>query len=336
MTATACDRSDARVGIVTVAGDLHAHVIRQNLLDRHGMVCHIFETDRLADSGVMDWAADAVRHAVLPDHTGSAVEVASLGAIWWRRPSGNSWNRAAPVLPQLADEAAIDLVRNDCLATFLGIVGTAFRGVWVSDPDAHRHAENKLRQMHAAQQAGLRIPRTLVSQNPDAIRAFCARQPTIVKAVAGTNKTPLMAHTVNDELLASDDSLRLSPAIYQERIEGRRHLRVHAFGPHIHAALMTCDELDWRIHLDKLRVEPHTLDEDLQQRLRHFLALMGLNMGIFDLKLDHEGQPVWLEVNPQGQFLFLEGMSDLRLADALADYLTRLARSGRTGPGRGA
>lgn len=326
MTATACERSGARVGIVTVAGDLHAHVVRQNLLDRHGVPCHIFETDRLAGSGVMDWTTTEPECAVLPDHTGTAVEVASLGAIWWRRPSGNSWNRNAPVLPQLADEAAIDLVRNDCLATFLGIVATAFRGVWVSDPDAHRHAENKLRQLHAARQAGLRIPQTLVSQNPALIRAFCARQPTIVKAVAGTNKTPLMAHTVNEELLASDDSLRLSPAIYQERIEGQHHLRVHAFGAEMHAALMTCDELDWRIHLDRLKVRRHALPSDLQRRLRHFLSLMGLNMGIFDLKLDQDGDPVWLEVNPQGQFLFLEGMSDLRLADAFADYLIGLVR----------
>ena len=53
---------------------------------------------------------------------------------------------------------------------------------------------------------------------------------------------------------------------------------------------------------------------------------MGLNMGIFDLKLDPQGDPVWLEVNPQGQFLFLEGMSDLRLADAFADHLTSLVR----------
>ena len=89
---------------------------------------------------------------------------------------------------------------------------------------------------------------------------------------------------------------------------------------------LDCDELDWRIHLDKLKVQRHTLSADLQRRLRHFLSLMGLNMGIFDLKLDPQGDPVWLEVNPQGQFLFLEGMSDMRLADAFADHLTGLVR----------
>ena len=44
-------------------------------------------------------------------------------------------------------------------------------------------------------------------------------------------------------------------------------------------------------------------------------------MGIFDLKLDEGVEPVWLELNPQGQFLFLEGMTGLPLAQAFAEFL---------------
>jgi hypothetical protein len=44
-------------------------------------------------------------------------------------------------------------------------------------------------------------------------------------------------------------------------------------------------------------------------------------MGIFDLKLSDDGEPVWLEVNPQGQFLFVEGLAGLDLKAAFADFL---------------
>jgi hypothetical protein len=49
-------------------------------------------------------------------------------------------------------------------------------------------------------------------------------------------------------------------------------------------------------------------------------------MGIIDMKLDSDGRPVWLEVNPQGQFLFLEGMCrDLPLTQLFAEFLMREA-----------
>jgi hypothetical protein len=50
-------------------------------------------------------------------------------------------------------------------------------------------------------------------------------------------------------------------------------------------------------------------------------------MGIFDLKLDADGLPTWLEVNPQGQFLFLEALCDLPLSAAMARFLVDEAQA---------
>ncbi|MFE6052518.1 hypothetical protein ACFQ6N_17330 [Kitasatospora sp. NPDC056446] len=44
-----------------------------------------------------------------------------------------------------------------------------------------------------------------------------------------------------------------------------------------------------------------------------------------DLKLTPEGQPVWLEVNPQGQFLFLEPLTGMPLTEHFADFLLAAA-----------
>ena len=49
---------------------------------------------------------------------------------------------------------------------------------------------------------------------------------------------------------------------------------------------------------------------------------LGLRMGILDLKLGPDGELVWLEINPQGQFTFLEGMgSGIRLSRPFCDFL---------------
>ena len=55
------------------------------------------------------------------------------------------------------------------------------------------------------------------------------------------------------------------------------------------------------------------------------MEILDLRMGVFDLKIDAQGEIVWLEVNPQGQFLFVEGMSDMKLAVACGDFLYRAA-----------
>jgi hypothetical protein len=39
--------------------------------------------------------------------------------------------------------------------------------------------------------------------------------------------------------------------------------------------------------------------------VRRVLDCLGLEMGNIDLKESPSGEIVWLEVNPQGQFLFL-------------------------------
>jgi glutathione synthase/RimK-type ligase-like ATP-grasp enzyme len=328
MTVTA-GKTRPHVGIVTVEDDFHAYTVRKVLQDHYDVECDILETDRIADSGTFTWSSSEAFAPTLPALGDRAIDVRQLSAIWWRRPSGVSWKKLhRPQLPaDVVDEAAIDIILNDCMASFNGILLNEFRGVWINHPDASRKAENKLVQLRAAQEVGFRVPKTLVSQDPDIIRQFCAalNNQAIIKTVAGTTKTPLTTTQVNDELLSSDRALRLSPAIYQELVSGTRHLRINAFGNDFHAALMTCDHLDWRVHLDEVNIEPYELPSKIQNCLRKFMQMLNLRMGIFDMKLDEDGEPVWLEVNPQGQFLFIEGMSDVKLADKFASFLYQQA-----------
>ncbi len=63
------------------------------------------------------------------------------------------------------------------------------------------------------------------------------------------------------------------------------------------------------------------MSDALRRRVRDVLDALELEMGIIDIKLTPEDEPVWLEVNPQGQFLFLDALTDLHLTDRFADYL---------------
>lgn len=306
-----------RVGIFTQAQDLHAYGIRHSLASR-GVRCSILETDRLAVSGGMSWSTSGeVEEAVIRDVDGNAVAVRELDLVWWRR-----LRNEARLPESLLDEAERDLVIRDCRATLLGIALTEFQGKWVSHPETTRLAENKLVQLKAARAAGLRLPRTLVSQDPEVVRRFCGEldYQVVVKTVAGTPKTPLMTGLVTPEMLTDDEAVNLAPAIYQELVPGSRHLRICCFGDDVHTALLESERLDWRYPHD-VDAEPYDLDTGTARRLVSTNERLGLRMGIVDMKLAPDGEPVWLEVNPQGQFLFIEGLCGMPLMESFTDFL---------------
>ena len=167
MTARAPGRPS--IAVVTVSLDLHALAVRHELEERLGLPCSIVETDRLPGRGALSWSNDEGFPTVLPTDRAGTVAVEELDVIWWRRA-----NTPPAIPPEVTDGAHRDLVRNDCQASLVGVLLSRFRGAWVSDPEATRRAENKLVQLEAARACGLRTPRTLVSQDPDTIRRFCA------------------------------------------------------------------------------------------------------------------------------------------------------------------
>lgn len=313
--------SQPHVGILTRHDDFHAYVFRHALQER-GVSCSIFGSDSLATEGGIAWSPSGEVTPTIRDLDGQAVAVDELDLLWWRRLTGE------PRIPEaVTDEAARDLVVNDCRAAMLGLFLTDFAGVWISHPEATRLAANKLLQLRTAIKAGLRVPRTLVSQDPGKIRRFCEDlgYEVVVKPVAGTPKTPVMTGRVTEDLLADEQAVTMSPAIYQELVPGTRHLRVCCFGPDVHTALIETELLDWRYPLDA-EITPYELDGAVAGPVRQVVADLGLRMGIIDMKLGADGHPVWLEVNPQGQFLFLEGTCGMPLIDAFSGFLETEAR----------
>jgi hypothetical protein len=317
--------TQVRIGILTRKGDFHAIVVCGTLRTQ-GVECVIIETDRLSGRGSLSWSpSGGLSHATIRDVEDNAVDIASFDAVWWRRLTGD------PEIPEgVQDEAARDLIIRDCRATLVGVFLTSFKGQWVSHPEATRLAENKVLQLDAAQGVGLRVPRTLVSQDPVRIRQFCKEMDyrVVAKAVAGTPMTPLLAGKITPEMLRSDASLGCCPAIYQELIPGYQHLRICCFGRRFYTAIITAERLDWRYPLDG-SVEPFDLDGETERKLLEVLDALQLRMGIFDMKLAEDGEPVWFEINPQGQFLFLEGLCGMPLTRACAEFLMNEAAAAR-------
>jgi hypothetical protein len=301
----------SKVAIVTLAGDLHARVIRRQLQEVHDVDVAVVASDTLSAAGGLTWSNVAGLDLTLPTEDGGTVSVADLDLVWWRRCHGR------PTVPDaVTDPQMRKLVVKDNRAGLRGLLMAGFTGAWISDPYATERAQNKILQLSVARSVGLTVPRTLISTDPSAVREFTRAHggTVIAKTLTGLLGTSLEAGRVSLDSLDNDDEIAVSATVYQEEIPGTDHLRVMVFGEKVHTARIRSGELDWRLAND-MEVEP------IGDQLREVTTRLGLRMGVFDVKLRPGGEPVFLEVNPQGQFLFVEGMSDMPLGEAFAAFI---------------
>lgn len=309
------------IGIASFEQDLHGRIVYDMLL-RKGVNVEYIPVDALSHTGLMHWDLDSDQSRV-PTLSGF-VDISDLSVLWWRR----SWNHISPQEEESKpNRDEYELAKNDTRSALEWILLDKFQGLWVSNPSAQRLAANKLLQLRIARQCGLRVPKTIISQVPKKIIEFSesCNDSCVIKPVTGTNRKLTFARQVNkSDLVGQDRILEYSPCFYQEPVNGDKHYRVLAIGDRIHASLIEANSLDWRDGLD-CSFSPVDLPARLCDQLYSFLKLLCLQMGVFDLKVSQEtSEPVFLECNPQGQFLFVEGLSGQPLAESMSSFLADL------------
>ncbi|RLU90408.1 hypothetical protein CTZ27_20975 [Streptomyces griseocarneus] len=299
--------------IVSGTNDLHALAVQRELGNR-GCPVHFLACDRIRDHPL---SFEYRREPTLVIG-GRRVEVGTVSTVWWRRPA---LHQRLPAGALGSDQA--HFVDTNGTATLRSFLSASFRGAWVSSPEATDRAGDKIRQLAVARQQGLRVPDTLLSNDPSSVRDFHRRHHgrVIVKAARNSGRVFLATCPLDLERI-SDAQIRAVPSIYQEYIPGTAHIRVSCFGGDVHAALIETDDLDWRPNIN-VPITPYTLDPALERQLVAVLRALDLRIGMMDLKLTGQGEPVWFEVNPQGQFLFLEPLTGQNLLASFTDFLIR-------------
>jgi hypothetical protein len=307
------------IAIVTVAQDLHALSVQEKVRARGGE-CHIIDADRIAQRACLTFGIGYERRDTALTSEDRQISISEAAVLWLRTI------RSTQILPHpIEDDHAEAIVNNDCRGSLLGLLATRFRGRWISTPEATARGSDKLAQLSAAHDSGFRVPRTLVSQSREDILDFhsaCGGK-TVVKSVVGAPGPLLETKHLEPETFDAA-AYAAAPAIYQEYVPGCDHLRLACFGDRSYAARIHTPDLDWRANLD-VSITAYAVEPLLHTKVRAVLDALGLEMGIVDLKLTADGEPVWLEVNPQGQFLFLDAFTDLDLAERFADYLMCVA-----------
>ncbi|MFJ4688635.1 ATP-grasp ribosomal peptide maturase [Streptomyces sp. NPDC088789] len=198
---------------------------------------------------------------------------------------------------------------------------------YVNHPLCNYAAEHKPLQLAVAGRLGLVVPPTLISNDPAAVRAFLTEHGHAVhKTLRWTpyrRPDGIGLTTWTEPVTAAevDESVVAVPHLFQARVDKVADVRVVVVGPKVFAIRIDSDLLDWRTDYDALTYTPMTLPVGTERALTAHLKHFGLASGSFDLCLTRDGDLHWLELNPNGQWGWLEDETGLPIAAAFADLL---------------
>lgn len=247
-----------------------------------------------------------------------SISSSAVKGLWIRRLSAHD------ISPRIADPTVARFAYTQCRDHFQSLI-QAIPNV-INPRVAEATAEFKPLQLRAAQMVGLRIPKTIVSNRVEDIREFVAAAKTevIFKTLSGTAFQFTGTTKFDGSHEAALDAAKLAPTIFQEKIDAGTHIRATMVDDVILSASIRSRKdpapLDWRLERDS-EIRPCKLPDEIENRLRLLRQRLGLRYGAVDLILSTSGEYVFLEINPAGQFLFVEIHGGVPISEAIADAL---------------
>ncbi|WP_251695656.1 ATP-grasp ribosomal peptide maturase [Streptomyces sp. Vc74B-19] len=266
-----------------------------------------------------------------PGWTGSiddgrrTVRLEGVRAVYWRRP-------ARPLIADSVPEPYATWAQDQADAAILNVLA-ALPGVpWLNNPHTDRPASHKPQQLTVATRCGLTVPRSLVTNDPDAARRFAKETggPLICKPLLGGRLDvgegrPLMVATHRVDAEDFDDSIRTTAHYFQEAIAKAYEVRLVAVGQSVFGGKLITTSVaagtDWRTDYDHVEYDTVNVPDDVAAAVRRFLAYYGIGFGAFDFAVTPAGKWVFFENNPAGTWAWVENRTGLPIAAAHADYL---------------
>lgn len=255
---------------------------------------------------------------------GARLDLRAVSAAWWRRP------RPFVLDPSIPDDE-VEWTYTECFEAVSGL-WASLDAFWVNDPHRDQAASHKPYQLRVASDAGLPIPRTLITNDPTAARAFIDEQGlerTVYKCFSATPQHWRETRLLQRQELDLLDRVQAAPVIFQEFVPADADLRVTIVGDQCFSAAIhprdAAYDADFRIDLSSARIEPTELPAEVQARLHDLMRRLGLVYGAVDLRRAPTGEHVFLEVNTSGQWRFVEERTGLPISAAVARTLAEAA-----------
>jgi len=315
--------------IISEACDNHVPYVTRRL-DSLGAAYHWFDPARFpAESEVrIIYDRFGLTHKLLRDR-GREIDLSAVTAVWHRRPG----------LPGAAAE-----VRGEAQRQWVSDEsGHCLAGLWETmdcrwipgKPRDIAAGQDKVKQLVLAAELGFHVPRTLITNSPEGFLEF-------YRECGGRMVTKVMwrglmcldgerriayTHLVRRRDAARYRAMRYAPVILQEYVPKKLELRITVVGSRVFAAQIDSQasrrtKHDWR-HYDNERATyaSHALPAAAEALCARLVRSLGLEFGAIDMVLTPSGEYIFLEINPSGQWGWIEDLTGLPISSAIAELL---------------
>ncbi len=308
--------------LVTASYDLAPRYVGA-ALERRGIPFFRLDTDRFPSE--VQASFDPQRGLSISDGD-RHISHRQVKSVWYRR-------NVVPNLPADLEPGSSEFCERESRMFLEGTLATLPTQRWLSHPQAIWLAERKPYQLAIAAQLGFTLPGTIVTNDEAAAKRLALENRLVAKAVSsGYIKGTNGIRAIFTSALASDDledlsGLVLAPVIFQENVVKSSDIRVTVVGDEVFAAEIlsqgrTSSKVDWRATDDPdLEHRPHDLPPSLARLCLSLLSRLGLVFGALDFALTPDGTYVFFEINPNGEWLWLEDQLGLPISDRIAGWL---------------
>jgi len=259
-------------------------------------------------------------------HAGREVDLGDLSGVWYRRPTAFDFGDMG--------EAEQQFARREALHGIGGIL-RATDCLWINRPDVDAVAELKPYQLHVAKQVGMRVPRTLLTNDPGEVAALVdgAKRPIVYKAFSGGViqypggfPTGLLTTVIGDELTEHLDRVGHTMCMFQEYVDKAYEVRLTVIGNMFFPVVIRSQDgeatkVDWRAENKMPYGDYQPLPDAVVKQVQALLTELDLVYAALDFIVTPDGEHVFLEANPGGQFMWMYHDLDIPFDEHLSDLL---------------
>lgn len=264
----------------------------------------------------------------LINENGQIIDLSKVRSVYYRRPS----------IPMVSignlSHVEQQYVTGEMIYTLEGIYKILRNAFWISWVDSIRIAENKIYQLQLAKEIGFTLPSSLITNVQLPAESFNKNRETIIKPIKtglledGEQGKVIFTSKVRD-FEAVSDRVKSCVTYFQEFINKSADIRVTVVGDKVFPALIESQshestQVDWRMGVDiKLEYKRINLPSYIEEYCLQLTKTLGLNFSAIDLVVDHHGNFIFLEINPNGQWAWIENQLGYEISNEIINLLNR-------------